>query len=263
VKDTESNDTVSAHVVPNDELRDTTNQTSESTASVKEPFNNTASSKSSGSGWRSQLFRKKSHQETSVNATEEPAVASSETAAAGASVTTSNSTTDEPSANVTGSPEQQEPKPASLPQQHSIVTLGPPTVARPIVVPNHSFPQRRTMPASSSRDNHPPAKNPVVIPDVVGSIASTALRLMFLTWVTKRMATQEESIQPSQHYCWERLNDRFSRDTTALQTALNQPPQGVATSFAPSKWSQSAAEYRQGFGHNVYSNSDCGRVEHG
>jgi ClpP class serine protease len=247
---TESNGTVSAPLVPNDDVQGTANQTSDSTASVKEPSDNTASSKSSKMGWRLP-FRKKSSPESSLNETESTTVAAplDTTAAAGgaaAVVPTSNSTTDAaPSANVTGSPEPHEQQPSSSQHQHQqqqqqqgLATLGPPVrtttpgrqAATTFVVPNNRSFQRRTRPPAS-RDHHSPAnyppQPPVAIPEVVGSIASAALRLMFLTWVTKRMATQEESIHPSQHYCWERLNDRFSRDTTALQTVLNQPPMGV------------------------------------
>ena len=35
-------------------------------------------------------------------------------------------------------------------------------------------------------------------------------------------------MHPTQHFVWERLNDRYIRDQAALQTALNAPPSGVS-----------------------------------
>lgn len=68
--------------------------------------------------------------------------------------------------------------------------------------------------------------NSVVLTELLGSVASTALRVWLLTWLTRR--TQEESISPTQHFCWERLNDKFSRDAAALSTAMDEPPYGVS-----------------------------------
>ena len=69
----------------------------------------------------------------------------------------------------------------------------------------------------------------IVLIELFSSVLGKAMYIWFFTWLTKRMAQQEEGmIMPVQHYVWERLNDRYSRDAVALQTILREPPLGVS-----------------------------------
>jgi ATP-dependent protease ClpP protease subunit len=90
-------------------------------------------------------------------------------------------------------------------------------------------PMRGTaIPASSSLAN-PSNSATLVLLEFLTSIIGKAMYLWFFTWLTKHIAAQEEGIiQPTQHYVWERLNDRYSRDAVALQTVLREPPLGVS-----------------------------------
>jgi ClpP class serine protease len=90
-------------------------------------------------------------------------------------------------------------------------------------------PMRATaIPASSSLAS-PTNSATLVLLEFLTSIIGKAMYLWFFTWLTKRIASQEEGmIQPTQHYVWERLNDRYSRDAVALQTVLREPPLGVS-----------------------------------
>jgi signal peptide peptidase SppA len=69
----------------------------------------------------------------------------------------------------------------------------------------------------------------IALIELFSSVIGKTMYLWFFTWLTKRMAQQEEGIiMPVQHYVWERLNDRYSRDAVALQTILREPPLGVS-----------------------------------
>jgi serine protease SohB len=71
-------------------------------------------------------------------------------------------------------------------------------------------------------------QNSVVLAEVLVSVFATATRLWLLTWLARRLASQEESIQPTQHFVWERLNDRYQRDSSALSKVLQTPPEGIS-----------------------------------
>lgn len=64
--------------------------------------------------------------------------------------------------------------------------------------------------------------------EVVGAVIGNGLRLCLLMWGTRYFATRQESIHPTQHFVFERLNDFFARDALALQTALDEAPQGIS-----------------------------------
>ena len=73
-----------------------------------------------------------------------------------------------------------------------------------------------------------PSPSSLVLMELVASVLATVSRLWFLTWLTRRLASQEESIEPTQHYVWERLNDKYQRDSAALATAIQMPPTGIS-----------------------------------
>jgi len=85
-----------------------------------------------------------------------------------------------------------------------------------------------------------PATSPLT--EALGQILATVIRLSLLTWMTKKLASQEEAMLPAtQHYCWEGLNDKFQRDAQALQTAVRTPPLGMSHR----KWKRLLKERRQ------------------
>lgn len=65
---------------------------------------------------------------------------------------------------------------------------------------------------------------------MLSAAISTGIRFWFLTSLTRWFADEEiKSLKkPTQHFVWERLNDRYSKDGDALQTALRTPPTNVS-----------------------------------
>jgi hypothetical protein len=56
------------------------------------------------------------------------------------------------------------------------------------------------------------------------SVLSVLSRLGIVVWITKRLSVEEEMIQPKQHFVWECLNDRYSKDSSVLRKAFSKPP---------------------------------------
>lgn len=102
------------------------------------------------------------------------------------------------------------PQQQPLPPQLRVIRRGLPTTVDP------------------QQQQRPISQNSLLLVDLVASVLATATRLWFLRWLTGWIAQQEESIQPSQHFVWERLNDRYERDASALRTAIQLPPEGVS-----------------------------------
>jgi ClpP class serine protease len=70
-----------------------------------------------------------------------------------------------------------------------------------------------------------------IMVEAFASIVSAALRIWFLTSLTKWWQ-EEESMKPMQHFVWEQLNDRYVKDEAALKTVLRSPPTGIT----PRRW---------------------------
>ena len=79
--------------------------------------------------------------------------------------------------------------------------------------------------------------------EVVGVMIGNCIRLVLLMWGTRYFATRQESIHPTQHFVFERLNDFFVRDSLALQTALDEAPQGISAG----RWRRTMARRRGKF----------------
>jgi len=72
-------------------------------------------------------------------------------------------------------------------------------------------------------------------PTVVVSLLTIGLRLALVSWLTKlSLSSNAYSPQPVQHFMLERINDRYLRDSVALQKALESPP----PSMEPKKWNR-------------------------
>lgn len=88
-----------------------------------------------------------------------------------------------------------------------------------------------TVPPGQVSPYRPPdslSPNGIIAIEIVASLLRSLTRLWLVTWVARRLAQQEESFTPTQHFVWERLNDKFIRDVSALQTTLKEPPYGVS-----------------------------------
>jgi len=100
-----------------------------------------------------------------------------------------------------------------------------------VVVPRqHSFPPNSmiiTRPHSPHHMRPEQQNSSMVLAEVLASLFGTVLRLGFMTWLARRLASQEESLHPTQHFVWERLNDRYERDQAAFRKVLQEPPRGV------------------------------------
>jgi len=116
--------------------------------------------------------------------------------------------------------------PSDMGGRPSVILLGSPSGSH-----YRQFYRRQTAPGglAQQQQQRPSTMSPntVLLVELIASVLGTAARLWLLTWITRRLASQEESLQPTQHFVWELLNDRYSRDVAALKTAIQQPPPGV------------------------------------
>jgi hypothetical protein len=85
------------------------------------------------------------------------------------------------------------------------------------------------------------SQNQLLLVEVLAAALGTAARVWMLTWLARRIAAEEESVQPTQHFAWERINDRYRRDESALRTAMRGPPPGI-----------SRAAWRRGRGRGLF-----------
>jgi serine protease SohB len=88
---------------------------------------------------------------------------------------------------------------------------------------------QRGMPAPRPQPGQP-TPTTAIMAEAIATIISTGIRFWFLTSVTRWFADEEiKSLRkPTQHFQWERLNDRHAKDSDALQTALRTPPTAVS-----------------------------------
>lgn len=66
----------------------------------------------------------------------------------------------------------------------------------------------------------------LVLVEALATILGTAIRIWMVSFLAKWW-TEEETLRPAQHFVWERVNDRYLRDSKALQNVLTLPPTGV------------------------------------
>jgi len=92
--------------------------------------------------------------------------------------------------------------------------------------------QPRHQPFSPGGPMQPPGMRPStsIIAEALAQVLSTAIRFWVVTSFTKWFADEQIKAlkKPVQHFVWERLNDRYCKDSEALQSALKQPPLGVS-----------------------------------
>lgn len=83
----------------------------------------------------------------------------------------------------------------------------------------------RSMPPDMGRGPPVPSSS-IILVEAIASIVSAFVRIWMITFFAKWWS-EEEMLRPVQHFVWERLNDRFLRDATALQNVLQMPPVNV------------------------------------
>jgi ClpP class serine protease len=59
-------------------------------------------------------------------------------------------------------------------------------------------------------------------------IVNVASRLWLIVWLAKRLSAEDELLAPEQHFRWECLNDRYSKDASVLTNVLAKPPLGYS-----------------------------------
>jgi ATP-dependent protease ClpP protease subunit len=111
-------------------------------------------------------------------------------------------------------------------QQQQQIYRGQPTIIRST---SGAIAPSTTSTTRSGVATDPTNSVAILLLEFLTLIVGKASYLWFFTWLARRMAQQEEGmILPTQHFVWERLNDRYSRDVTALQTVMREPPLGVS-----------------------------------
>lgn len=61
----------------------------------------------------------------------------------------------------------------------------------------------------------------------LASVVSIVSRLWIVLWITKRLASEQETIRPVQRFVWECLNDRYKKDDEVLKKTLSEAPAGI------------------------------------
>ena len=92
--------------------------------------------------------------------------------------------------------------------------------------PNSSQNYRVIRTSSSQPGMIRPQDRNMLMAELITALVRLATHLWLVLWIT-RMATEHETIKPVQRFVWERLNDRYEKDTAVLKAALEEPPMGI------------------------------------
>ena len=97
-------------------------------------------------------------------------------------------------------------------------------------------PPMYSRPAPMSNRPHVPGMptNQALAVTAIVSLLSVISRLWIVMWITKRLSSENELIDPVQHFVWECLNDRYTKDQSVLVKALSRPPVG----FSRHQWNK-------------------------
>ena len=112
-------------------------------------------------------------------------------------------------------------------QQHFYMGMYPPSSQHPpgvIVMGLDGRPQQGIARRSSN-----PTSTTFIVAEAIATVVGTAIRFWFLTSLARWFADEEiKSLKkPTQHFVWERLNDKYVKDHEALASALKAPPNDV------------------------------------
>ena len=103
--------------------------------------------------------------------------------------------------------------PQSQQQQPTIIVMG-------------GGPQDGRGPLPTDISRRPVPTPSLVLIEALVTIFGTVVRIWMLSFLAKWWS-EEETLKPVQHFVWERLNDRYLRDSAVLQNVLQLPPTGV------------------------------------
>lgn len=105
------------------------------------------------------------------------------------------------------------------------------------ILPHRSVPSRygRGFPPPSPQIDH----QALIVASVAAAV-NAATRIWLIVWLARRLSAEDELLAPEQHFRWECLNDRYSKDATVLNSVLSKPPLG----FSHLKWGKYLRELR-------------------
>jgi len=144
----------------------------------------------------------------------------------------SSETNETANATAASSDAQQQQQQQLPPKGTSLIVIGSPGSATGQRYYRRQIPGGGILPPPEQQQQNRHAQtlsqNYLLLIELAASVLATLTRLWMLRWLAGWIAKQEESMQPTQHFVFERLNDRYVRDASALQTAIQAPPDGVS-----------------------------------
>ena len=83
------------------------------------------------------------------------------------------------------------------------------------------------------QQNQLPTNQALAVTAII-SLAGALSRLGIVLWISRTLSQAQEMRNPVQHFIWECLNDRYSKDSEVLAKALSKPPIG----FSKLQWNK-------------------------
>ncbi|KAL3931090.1 MAG: hypothetical protein SGBAC_011467 [Bacillariaceae sp.] len=108
----------------------------------------------------------------------------------------------------------------------------------PIIYQHRPYPAGRPngmdgSPTNFSNGMMPTTNNSALVVAAIASVLGVASRLWLVMFISKKLAWDaEEMLPPVQHFVWECLNDKYSKDVRIFRKALSKPPLG----FTKRQW---------------------------
>ena len=151
--------------------------------------------------------------------------------------TTSHNSTSATDSNKTNSTTEVEPQQT---QHHTII-------ASPFMFPPPPPHQQQGMVVVRGSPAPAAPATSAILMASVASVLSAALRIWFFTSLTRWFTDSDLKtlVKPTQHFMWERLNDRYSKDTVALATAIQAPPMNISERRWKRQMKREAAKERR------------------
>jgi len=148
---------------------------------------------------------------------------------------TTSSETSTTSSNATKSDTEREstnkaspPSSTSSPMTSSLILMGGPPGPGMSIGPRPTPQQQQQQQQQQLRR----ATASLAAAEALGVLLGNSIRIFFIMAVTRYFGNRQETIAPTQHFVFERLNDFFVRDSMALETSLDEAPMGIR----PSRW---------------------------
>ena len=121
-------------------------------------------------------------------------------------------------------------------------------------------PQRQMIRPGSQQPQPGMPSNQAIAITAVASLSGIVIKLLAIAWITKRLAADHEILAPQQHFVWECLNDRYTRDTAIFARVIAKPTDGISKL----KWNKYLKSRRgKSNGKNVRGNSKNKDIDKG